>query len=104
MLYPLSYEGLPVHLPSVWAVFRSIGLGLDTSCPMACAASVPRAVGPGSAPPSQHAAPIVRMVMPGHLCRDGCGRERTRMAGVAARAMINGLTRVDVNCAHSVEE
>jgi hypothetical protein len=27
MLYPLSYEGLPVHLPSVWVLFGPLGSG-----------------------------------------------------------------------------
>jgi hypothetical protein len=45
MLYPLSYEGLPVHLPSVWAVFGPLGSGW-----------IPR----------------VRRPVP-HLCRVPCG-------------------------------
>jgi hypothetical protein len=44
MLYPLSYEGLPCAFTQRTGSFRPVGLGLDTSCPTGCAASVPRAV------------------------------------------------------------
>jgi len=48
MLYPLSYEGLPVHLPSV-RVVSGRWAWVGYLAPTACAASVPRAVWPASA-------------------------------------------------------
>ena len=50
-------------------------------------------------PPSQHAAPIVRMVMQGHLCRDGSGREESHAHGRRGSSGDDqwGLTRVDVD-------
>jgi hypothetical protein len=63
MLYPLSYEGLRCSFAQRVGKFRAVVLGLATSRPTACAASVPRAVWPASNLPPRHAALIVRMVV-----------------------------------------
>jgi hypothetical protein len=70
-----------VHLPSVWAVFGPLGSGVgylvsDGLCRICAACRVA-----SLCPPSQHAATIVRMVMQGHRCRDGSGREESHAHG-----------------------
>ena len=63
MLYPLSYEGLRISLPSMAGGSWSMGLGAGCLAPDGLCRTCAACREPADPPPSRRAAPIVRRVV-----------------------------------------